>query len=51
LEFLVRPALFWLVGRGAGERILEHAQRERSWFDAEGAPPSSPAPPTAVPVA
>jgi Cu/Ag efflux pump CusA len=28
LEFLVRPALFWTVGRAAGRRLLEHADRE-----------------------
>jgi len=28
LEFLVRPALFWTVGRRAGRRLVERAARD-----------------------
>jgi CzcA family heavy metal efflux pump len=28
LEFLVRPALFWVVGRRAGERLVENTNQE-----------------------
>ena len=28
LEFLVRPALFWTVGRGAGKRLVEDTARD-----------------------
>ena len=35
LEFLVRPALFWTVGRGAGRRVIEHReQSELLWSTA-----------------
>lgn len=28
LEFLVRPALFWTIGRPAGQRLIEQAANE-----------------------
>ena len=28
LEFIVRPALFWTVGRKAGERLVREAQMD-----------------------
>ncbi len=33
-EFLVRPALFWAVGRGAGQRILDDRAGVADWRDA-----------------
>ena len=36
-EFFVRPALFWSVGRGAGEKILQDRQNQRQ-LEAEPGP-------------
>jgi CzcA family heavy metal efflux pump len=35
LEFFVRPALFWTIGRKAGKRAIEHSLHEPELKDAE----------------
>jgi HME family heavy-metal exporter len=41
LEFLVRPALFWTVGRNAGKRLLEEHDAEVELVEAQARAPTS----------